>query len=194
MVRRPKMVVPVLVAAGLSLTGCGKAVEKAVETGLEQACKDDPSNKNCDVDLGSDGFSVKTDDGSMSVGKDGQVRVKTDDGEATIGSGTIPAGLPEALRLDAKVLAATTSESTGFAVTYQVDDFAEAMATLRSQVEAAGWEVQADSDMSGSGDSGAFASFSFTGDEGSGSATGSNSATAGVSGQIVVVTLQPPEK
>lgn len=75
----------VIAIAALALTGCGDIAENLVQEGVEQAIENDAGG---DVDLdfnGEDGFSIQTEEGSMTVDGDGNFVIEGADGETMTG-------------------------------------------------------------------------------------------------------------
>jgi hypothetical protein len=74
--------ITILGAMAISVTGCGKVVEKATEQAVEEAVESE-SGENVDIDFSDDGLSVESEDGdlSVSVDEDGGVQIDGSDAE-----------------------------------------------------------------------------------------------------------------
>lgn len=68
-----------------ALSSCGSSADEVVEEATERAIEDETGGE-ADVDLrGDDGFSIETEEGSVSVDEDGNFVVVGDDGEVMTG-------------------------------------------------------------------------------------------------------------
>lgn len=76
----------------LGLAACDRAAEELAERAAEQVT-------GGDVELGEDGVSIETDEGSMSVNEDGELTMETDDGTFESRTGQVPDDFPSVVPL-----------------------------------------------------------------------------------------------
>jgi hypothetical protein len=78
---RPVVLGAAVVAGITFLAGCGDSAENGIEAAIERQ-----SGGDVDVDLDSDGgFSIQTEDGSMTIDEDGNFVITDDNGETITG-------------------------------------------------------------------------------------------------------------
>ncbi len=74
-------------ATCLVLSSCGAVIDKATESASERAVEkmiEASGDGEIDIDRDGDSFSIKTEDGSMSVDGEGNMVIESDEGTATI--------------------------------------------------------------------------------------------------------------
>jgi hypothetical protein len=120
--------------AALGLTACGSAEEAVTERILEEA-----AGEGVDVELGEDGevVSIETDDGSIEVGSGGELPAEWPADVPTFDDGTITGS---------QVL--DSNGETFVTVSYASQtDPAEVVESMKASLEAAGFSIISNSDM-----------------------------------------------
>ncbi len=116
--------------SGLLLSGCGKAVETITEKAIESEMGGD-----ADVDIDSTTGQV-----SMKMNHEGN-EVSMEAGESVSLPADMPADVPLPDGVTWNLVQNTTGESNGFILQGTVDTaMADLAATLRTKIEAQGWE------------------------------------------------------